>query len=83
MIKTCKHCNVEFDTRSSAKRQAGGKINECPSCVEELGTETAVKYLGFGSGDGEACDIAIVAFEDDKARTAASTAWKEAKREKN
>ena len=47
MIKTCKHCNVEFDTRSSAKRQAGGKINECPSCVEELGTETAVKYLDY------------------------------------
>ena len=83
MIKACKYCNVEFDTRSTAKRLAGGKINECPSCVEELGTETAVKYLGFGSGDGEACDIAIVAFEDDSARTAASAAWKEVKREKN
>ena len=49
MMKTCKHCNVEFDTRSSAKRQAGGKINECASCVEELGTETAVKELIEGA----------------------------------
>ena len=47
MIKTCKHCNVDFDTNSSAKRAAGGRINECPSCVEELGTETAVKYTGL------------------------------------
>ena len=83
MIKTCKHCNVRFDTNSTAKRQAGGRINECASCVEDLGTETAVKYLGFGSGDGEACDIAIVAFENDKVRDAASSIWKDGIREKN
>jgi len=47
MIKTCKHCNVEFELNSSAKRAAGGKINECADCVEELGTETAVKYTGL------------------------------------
>ena len=62
MIKTCKHCNVEFDTNSSAKRAAGGRINECPSCVEELGTETTVKYLGLSSGDGKAAALSIVAF---------------------
>ena len=76
MIKTCKHCNVEFDTRSSAKRQAGGKINECPSCVEELGTETAVKYLGLSAGDGKASALSIVAFESDEDREAYSSAWK-------
>ena len=62
MIKTCKHCNVEFDTRSSAKSQAGGKINECPSCVEELGTEASA--------------LSIVAFESDEDREAYSSAWK-------
>ena len=76
MIKTCKHCNVEFDTHSTAKRQAGGKINECPSCGEELGTETAVKYLGLSAGDGKASALSIVAFESDEDRAAYSSAWK-------
>ena len=76
MIKTCKHCNVDFDTRSSAKRAAGGRINECPSCVEELGTETAVKYLGFS--DDDATDIAIVSFQSNDARDNVSSAWKDA-----
>ena len=76
MIKTCKHCTVEFDTNSTAKRQAGGKINECPSCVEELGTETAVKYLGLSAGDGKASALSIVAFESDEDRAAYSSAWK-------
>ena len=76
MIKTCKHCNVNFDTRSSAKRAAGGRINECPSCVEELGTETAVKYLGFS--DDDSTDIAIVSFQSNDARDNVSSAWKDA-----
>ena len=42
-MRECIHCQVDFDPRSPAKRQAGGKINECPDCVEELGTE-AVSY---------------------------------------
>ena len=62
-IKECKHCGISFDLDSWAKKQAGGKINECPDCVEELGTETAVKYLGLGYGDGKAAAISIVAFE--------------------
>jgi hypothetical protein len=76
LIKTCKHCNVDFDTRSSAKRAAGGRINECPSCVEELGTETTVKYLGLSSGDGKAAALSIVAFESDEDRSAYASAWK-------
>ena len=75
MIKTCKHCNVDFDMNSTAKRQAGGRINECASCVEELGTETAVKYLGFS--EDEASDIAIVSFESNESRANVSSAWKE------
>jgi len=45
--KVCKHCDEIFNLDSIAKKAAGGKINECPDCVEELGTETAVKYTGL------------------------------------
>ena len=47
MIRQCIHCEDEFDTTSRRKKDIGGKINECPDCVEYLGTETAVKYLGL------------------------------------
>ena len=75
-MKECRHCGISFDLESFAKRQAGGKINECPDCVEELGTETAVKYLGLGSGDGKAAAISIVAFESNEDRAAYASAWK-------
>ena len=75
-MRECKHCNVMFDLNSTAKKQAGGKINECADCVEELGTETAVKYLGLSAGDGKAAGISIVAFESDEDRTAYASAWK-------
>jgi NAD-dependent SIR2 family protein deacetylase len=44
--KQCKHCGDVFNLDSIAKKAAGGMINECPDCVEELGTEVAVKYTG-------------------------------------
>ncbi len=75
-MKDCKHCNISFDLDSFAKKQAGGKINECPDCVEELGTETAVMYLGFASGhDGEATDLSIVSYGSKAERHASSSAW--------
>ena len=43
MMRVCVHCESDFDDQSRAKREAGGRINECPDCVEELGTETTVK----------------------------------------
>ena len=76
MNRECVHCEVMFDPNSSAKRQAGGKINECPDCVEELGTETAVKYLGLQAGDGKTNALSIVAFESDGDRESYSRAWK-------
>ena len=75
-MKTCVHCNDRFDLDGHFKRQVGGKINECPSCVEELQAETAVKYLGLSSGDGKAAAISIVAFENDEDRSAYASAWK-------
>ena len=32
------------------KKQVGGKINECPECVENLGLETTVAYAGVQAG---------------------------------
>ena len=75
-IRECVHCEMDFDTRSTAKRRAGGKINECPDCVEEYGTETTVKYLGLQAGDGKAAALSIVAFESSEDRESYSKAWK-------
>ncbi len=76
MIRECVHCEFSFDDRSHAKRQAGGMINECPDCVEELGTETAVKYLGLQAGDGKTNALSVVAFESNADRDSYSRAWK-------
>ena len=54
MLRECVHCEVEFDLSCSAKKRVGGKINECPDCVEELKTEHSVRYLGLPAGDGKA-----------------------------
>jgi len=75
-IKTCQHCGYEFDIRSHAKKRVGGKINECPDCVEELKTEKTVKYLGLQAGDGKAAALSIVAFESQEDRQSYSSAWK-------
>jgi len=65
-IKECKHCGDEFDFNSAEKRRVGGYINECPYCVEELGTETSVRYRGVVSGDGKMAAISIVKFESNE-----------------
>ena len=76
MIRECIHCESKFDESSTSKKQAGGKINECPDCVEELGTETAVKYLGLQAGDGKTNALSVVAFESTEDRENYSRAWK-------
>ena len=64
------HCEAMFDLSSRAKKEAGGKINECADCVEELKTETAVKYLGM-PGDAETGEaINIISFKSDEDRAA-------------
>ena len=57
----CIHCEVEFNPRSQRKRKVGGRINECADCVEELGTETTVKYLGCASADGKMGGVSSLA----------------------
>ena len=71
----CVHCDYEFDPKSTLKKMAGGKINECSDCVHELGTETAVKYLGCASADGKMGGISILAFKSNEARETYRTAW--------
>ena len=63
MIRECKHCGDDFDTTSQTKRRVGGYINECPDCVVELGTETAVRYRGVIDGSGKMAALSIVAFD--------------------
>ena len=77
-MRDCKHCDLPFDLNSTAKKMAGGKINESPDCVEELGTETAVKYLGLTSGDGKMASLSIVAFNSVEDREAYGKAWQSA-----
>ena len=64
--KQCKHCNEVFNLDSIAKKAAGGKINECPDCVEELGTETAVKYTGIQVEETGSFAISRHATEEDR-----------------
>ena len=71
----CVHCDYEFDPKSPLKKMAGGKIHECADCVEELGTETAVKYLGCASADGKMGGISILAFKSNEARETYREAW--------
>ncbi len=76
MIRICRHCETDFDTGSTAKRRVGGRINECPDCVEELGTERTVKYLGLQAGDGKCNALSIVAFETTDDREGYARAWR-------
>jgi hypothetical protein len=76
LIKVCIHCESDFDANSREKHRSGGKINECPDCVYELGTETAVKYLGLTMGDGKSTAMSIVAFDSPEDRDSYSRAWK-------
>ena len=75
MIKECKHCGIEFNANSYAKKQSGGYINECPDCVEELGTETAVRYRGVTTGDGKMACMQILKFDSDAEANAYVSAW--------
>jgi len=65
--KTCIHCEDTFNLDSQYKRRVGGRINECPDCVEELQTEISETIRAVSSGDGKMACIQILKFnnEDD------------------
>jgi hypothetical protein len=64
MIRSCAVCECEFDSLSIEKRRAGGKINTCPDCSEEV----EVKYAGVQAADGKQAQATILKFssEEDK-----------------
>jgi hypothetical protein len=66
MVKECKHCGSEFVVESRAKRLAGGLINECPDCVEELQTDKGDTLVGVMSGDGKAAMVTVMRFESNQ-----------------
>ncbi len=72
----CIHCEIDFNHKSQKKTQVGGKINECPDCVEEFETETAIKYVGLSAGEGKQAGIDIVAFDSNKDREAYKDMWR-------
>jgi hypothetical protein len=73
MKKICIYCDDEFDVFSPEKVRIGGKINECPFCVEDRGPP---KYLGVAAGNGKMSDITILKFKTVSDREAYSKAWK-------
>lgn len=76
LTKNCIHCETPFDASSRRKRIVGGKITECPDCVEEFGLETAVPHAGVLSGDGKGVGCTIVAFNSHKDRERYIKAWR-------
>lgn len=75
-MRTCIHCEDEFDTDSPYKARVGGKINECPDCVEERGGDKTARYLGVSAGDGKMSGLTILKFESEADRAAYSKMWR-------
>jgi hypothetical protein len=71
-MRVCAVCDIEFSSNSPEKRQAGGKINECPECSEE----TVVKYAGLQSADGKQAQATILKFSSEKDKEAYLEFWK-------
>lgn len=76
MLKTCVYCGEEFDTKSSDKIMAGGRINECSDCVVQLRTEKAPVSIGVGSGDGKTTLITVMRFDNQSKASAYMKAYK-------
>ncbi len=76
LMKNCVYCDIEFNVYSPQKVRVGGKINECPDCVEEYGTETAVPYLGVCMGEGKQGGVQILAFDNEASRASYLKEWR-------
>lgn len=70
-VKICSECEMEFDPNSLEKLKAGGLSVHCPDCSEE----TAIPYLGCGSGDGKGNSLNILAFESEEDRNKYKIFW--------
>jgi len=75
--RICIHCESEFNLNSPQKIKIGGKINECPDCVEERGGDSSPpRYLGVAAGDGKMSGLTILRFKTDRDREAYSKMWR-------
>ena len=75
-MRECIHCGDEFNERSRHKELVGGRINECPHCVETNGgDQSPPKYLACQAGDGKMSGITILQFDSEADRQAYSKAW--------
>lgn len=70
-MQVCIHCEDEFDLHSPAKRQAGGRINECPSCSQE----NVIKYAGVQAADGKQAQATILKFDSEKDKAQYLSFW--------
>lgn len=76
-IRTCIYCESEFNLNSPQKIKIGGKINECPDCVEERGGDNSPpRYLGVAAGDGKMSGLTILRFKTNQDREAYSKMWR-------
>jgi hypothetical protein len=75
-FRICRHCENQFNIDSPAKEKAGGYIDECPDCIEEMGGEQGpTKYLGVAAGNGKMTDVTILQFDDAASREAYRKGW--------
>ena len=72
MIKICIICESEFDLNSAAKKIAGGKINTCPDCSDEI----EIKYAGVQAADGKQSQATILRFQSEKDKRNYIRFWK-------
>jgi hypothetical protein len=71
----CRHCGDCFDVHSTEKVAAGGRIDECPACMMELGDDSPPKYLAVAAGNGKMSDITVLKFDDEASREAFRQGW--------
>lgn len=72
----CIICGDTFNSRCPQKLKVGGKINQCPTCVEEYGLSGPPKYVGLAAGDGKQAGVTILKFETETDREAYVKMWR-------
>lgn len=76
MMKDCRHCGERFNIHSTEKQALGGRIDECPACLREMGGDPSPpKYLAVAAGNGKMSDITVLKFEDEASREAFRQGW--------
>lgn len=64
-IKTCKHCEIQFDPYSQLKQRIGGYFDVCADCTEEHKHEKKSVIRAFTTGEGKMACIQFLEFESE------------------